>query len=79
MDFAKTINMPSSFTMVMVSELKDLKMSSSQKLIEVLVVYSAFLLKMLLRKPDSLESLLALIQNLQPCVMVVIGVEANHN
>ncbi|XP_062104370.1 DELLA protein RGL1-like [Humulus lupulus] len=78
--FAKSINIPLSFEIVMVSDMSHLKedhfeLDSDEKV----AVYSSYLLRSFLSEPDQLESLMKVVRNLNPCVMVVTEVEANHN
>jgi hypothetical protein len=46
---------------------------------EAVAVYSPVMLNHMLRKPRSLESLLRVLRDLNPCVMVIIEADANHN
>ncbi|KAI4334959.1 hypothetical protein L6164_013654 [Bauhinia variegata] len=80
MNFAQTMNIPFSFKIVMVSNMLDL----NKDLFEIdpeetIVVSSHFRLKRMLSQPDHLESVMKVIQNIKPAVMVVTEVEANHN
>ncbi|XP_062104372.1 DELLA protein GAI1-like [Humulus lupulus] len=80
LSFAKTMNIPLSFKIVMVSDISHLKedlfeLDSN----ETVAVYSSCLLRRFLSEPDQLEYLMKVVRNLNPCVMVVTEVEANHN
>lgn len=79
-NFANTLNIPFSFKIVMVSNMFELK----EDLFELdedekIAVYSSFALRAMISRPTQLESLMRVIRSLNPCVMVVTEVEANHN
>ncbi|XP_039172173.1 DELLA protein GAI1 [Eucalyptus grandis] len=46
---------------------------------ESIVVYAQFLLKTMISQPERLESIMKVIKKLNPCVMVVVEVDSNHN
>ncbi|XP_060200451.1 DELLA protein RGL1-like [Lycium barbarum] len=76
---AENMSFPFSFKAV-VSEMKDLskdlfKLDTN----EVVAVYSEYRLGGMLACPNHLEAVLRLLKSLNPCVMVVIGIEANTN
>lgn len=78
--FAESMNIRFSFNIVMVSDMHELK----KELFELddeetVAVYSMFTLRPLLAQPDQLEALMKAMRNLNPIVMVVTEVEANHN
>ncbi|KAK6930268.1 Transcription factor GRAS [Dillenia turbinata] len=78
--FAATLNFPFSFDIVMVQDMKFLKESLFKvEDDEVVVVYAPIYLCTLISKPDRLESLMRVIKKLNPLIMVIIEVEANHN
>ncbi|PON93208.1 GRAS transcription factor [Trema orientale] len=80
LSFAKTMNIPLSFKILMVSDMSHLKEGLFElDADEKVVVYSSFLLRSFLSEPDQLESVMKVIRSLNPCVMVAIEVEANHN
>ncbi|KAI4297287.1 hypothetical protein L6164_037181 [Bauhinia variegata] len=79
-NFAQTMNVPFSFKIVMVSSMLDL----NKDLFEIdpeetIAVSSHFLLRSMLSQPDHLESMMKVIRNIKPSLMVVTEVEANHN
>ncbi|XP_062108779.1 DELLA protein RGL1-like [Humulus lupulus] len=79
-NFANTLKIPFSFNIVMVSNMFELK----QDLFkldnnETIAVYSSFALRRMIAQSTELESLMRVIKSLNPCVMVVTEVEANHN
>jgi hypothetical protein len=78
--FAQNMNIPFSFKIVMVSDLLDLK----ENLLEIdveekIAVYSSYLPRKLIAMPNRLDSMMKMIRNINPCIMVVTEVEANHN
>ncbi|KAM5550808.1 DELLA protein RGL1 [Rosa sericea] len=78
--FAKTMNLPFSFKMVMVPDMLDLKEDMFElDSEETVAVYSHFVLRSMVPQPDRLESLMKVIKNIHPSVTVVTEVEANHN
>lgn len=80
LSFAQTLNLPFSFKIVMVSDMLDLKEDHFElDADETAAVYSEFALRAMISKPNQLESLMRVIKNINPCVMVVTEVEANHN
>lgn len=80
MSFAQTLNLPFSFKIVMVSNMTDLKEDLFElDADETVAVYSDYGLRAMIPKPNQLESLIRVIKNINPCVMVVTEVEANDN
>ncbi|KAI3792196.1 hypothetical protein L2E82_06069 [Cichorium intybus] len=78
-DFAKSMNIPFSFKIVMVADVLDFNID----LIELcdgekVAVYAAFFLSYHIVKPNRLEYLMRVIRKINPCVMVIAEVEANH-
>ncbi|XP_028751723.1 DELLA protein RGL1-like [Neltuma alba] len=78
--FAKSMNIPFSFYIVTVSDMHELK----EELFELdgeetIAVYAMFALRPLIAEADQLEAMMKVIRNLNPIVMVVTEVEANHN
>lgn len=78
--FAQTMNIPFSFKAVSVSDMADLK----EDLFvldpdETLAFHSKFCLWNMIVEPHKLETLMRVIRKMNPCVMVVAEVEANHN
>ncbi|CAH1451836.1 unnamed protein product [Lactuca virosa] len=78
-DFAKTMNIILSFKIVMVADIMDfnidlLELDGDEKV----AVYAPFILSTLIVKPNSLEYLMREIRKINPCVMVITEVEANH-
>ncbi|XP_027931449.1 DELLA protein RGL1-like [Vigna unguiculata] len=79
-DFAQGLNIPFSFNIVMVPDLLDLR----EDLFEIdpeeaIAVYSQFALRAKIQQSDQLEIIMRVIRSLNPNVMVVAEIEANHN
>ncbi|KAI4344793.1 hypothetical protein L6164_011982 [Bauhinia variegata] len=80
MNFAETMNIPFSFNIVMVSNMLDLhKNLFVIDPEEKLVVYSNTILRSMLSQPGRLESVMKVIQSINPAIMVVAEIEAKHN
>ena len=78
--FSETMNIAFSFKVVMVSDMLDLK----EHLFEVeaderVAVYSEYFLRSMIPEPKQLESIMGVVKSINPCIMVVTEVEANHN
>lgn len=79
-NFAESMNIPFSFNIVMVSDMLDVK----EELLEIdpdekVAVFAQFYLRTYLALPNRLENIMKVLRNINPCVMVVAEVEANHN
>ncbi|XVF22083.1 hypothetical protein REPUB_Repub12eG0143200 [Reevesia pubescens] len=77
---AASLNLPFSFNVVYVEDMKDIK----EELFklgddESLAVYCPLVLRTMLSSPSCLENLMRVFKNLNPAIVVVIEVEANHN
>ncbi|AES65005.1 DELLA protein 2-like [Medicago truncatula] len=79
-DFAQSLNIPFSFDIVVVSDLlhirEELFKIDSE---ETVAVYSQFALRSKIQQPDKLETIMRVIRTINPIVMVVAEIEANHN
>lgn len=80
MSLAQTLNVSFSFDVVIVADMLDLneslfKLNAEEKL----AVYSPYTLSLMIENQARLETLMKVIQKLNPCIMVVAEVEANHN
>nr|XP_043622992.1 DELLA protein RGA-like [Erigeron canadensis] len=78
-EFAKSINIPFSFKIVMVTDMLDfnidlLELDDEEKV----AVCAPFFLSTLISKPNHLEFLMRVIRKINPCITVVTEVEANH-
>lgn len=68
---------PFSFKVVMVSDMRDLREDHSElDSKETVAIVSEFFLTSLIAPPNRLDSLMIVIRNINPCVMVIIEVEA---
>ncbi|KAJ0093442.1 hypothetical protein Patl1_24904 [Pistacia atlantica] len=78
--FAKTLNLPFSFKVVMVTSLKDLNENLFElHKGEVVAIHSSITLNHMIRLPNCLESVIRVLKNTNPQVMVVTEIEANDN
>ncbi|KAJ4722033.1 DELLA protein [Melia azedarach] len=79
-NFANSMNLPFSYNIVMVSDMLQLKEHLfSIDVEETIAVYAQLLLRSMLAFPDRLENIMRVIRNINPSVMVVTEIEANHN
>ncbi|XVF32897.1 hypothetical protein REPUB_Repub17cG0122600 [Reevesia pubescens] len=77
---AASLNLPFSFNVVYVEDMKDIKVELFKiGSDESLAVYCPLVLRTMLSRPSCLENLMRVMKNLNPAIMVVIEVEANHN
>ncbi|XP_004487762.1 scarecrow-like protein 18 [Cicer arietinum] len=79
-EFAQSLNINFSFNIVMVSDLLHL----SEDLFEIdsdetVAVYSHFALRSKIQNSDQLETIMRVVRTINPVVMVVAEIEANHN
>uniref|UniRef100_A0A7N0UFL6 Uncharacterized protein n=1 Tax=Kalanchoe fedtschenkoi TaxID=63787 RepID=A0A7N0UFL6_KALFE len=79
-NFAHSLNLTFAFSIVMVDDMLNLH----EDLIEleddeVAAIYVPFVLRAFLSKPDRLEHMMSVIRSIQPCMIVMIEVEADHN
>ncbi|XP_059632796.1 DELLA protein RGL1-like isoform X2 [Cornus florida] len=78
--FAQSMNLPFSFNVVMVSDMLDLNEDLFElDAEEAVVVYSPYILRTMIARPDRLERLMSVMRNINPCITVVAEIEANHN
>ncbi|KAK4265896.1 hypothetical protein QN277_026886 [Acacia crassicarpa] len=79
-NFAESLNISFSFNIVTVSNMNELKEELFERDDEETIsVYARFALRPLIAYSDQLEAMMKVIRNLNPTVMVVTEVEANHN
>ncbi|OMO82118.1 Transcription factor GRAS [Corchorus olitorius] len=77
---AASLNLPFSFNVIYVQDVKDLKEELFNiRSDESLAVNFPLVLRTMISRPSCLEILMRVIKNLNPAIMVVIEVEANHN
>ncbi|CAK9138913.1 unnamed protein product [Ilex paraguariensis] len=80
MSFAQSMNLPFSFNVVMVADMLDLNEGLFELDAGVAVaVYAPYVLYTMIHRPDRLECLMRVMRNINPCVMVVIELEAKLN
>ncbi|KAI3853998.1 hypothetical protein MKW92_017521 [Papaver armeniacum] len=78
--FAESMNFPFKFEVLIISDLNELKPESFEiEADEAVAVYCPLFLRTMILMPDRLETLMRVVRNLNPCVMVVTEVEGNHN
>ncbi|KAJ8558503.1 hypothetical protein K7X08_034032 [Anisodus acutangulus] len=78
--FANSLNLPFSFDIVFMSDMKDLKVESvNVKADETVAVYCYTVLRTMICRQDYLDNTMRVIRGLRPSVVVVCEVEANHN
>nr|GMD63967.1 DELLA protein RGL1-like [Ipomoea batatas] len=78
--FAAQFNLPFSFNVLYIPDLKHLKAEQVEiKADEAVIIHTSFTLRAMISKPLELESVMRAITRLKPCVMVVQEVEANLN
>ncbi|AES65006.1 DELLA protein RGL2 [Medicago truncatula] len=79
-DFARYLNIPFLFDTIIVSDLlhlrEDLFKIDSE---ETVAVYSQFALQSKIQQSDQLETIMRVVRTINPKVMVVAEIEANHN
>ncbi|KAI5650911.1 hypothetical protein M9H77_36916 [Catharanthus roseus] len=78
--FADSFNLAFSFSMIVVENMEDLKEDDFElDEDEAVVVYAEYILMLMIQNPKCVESLMRVIQDINPRAMVVTEVEANHN
>ncbi|XP_022769790.1 DELLA protein RGL1-like [Durio zibethinus] len=77
---AASLNLPFSFNVVYVEDIKNIKEGLFKiRSDETLALYCPLVLRTMISRPSCLENLMRVMKNLNPAIMVVIEVEANHN
>ncbi|KAF1002041.1 hypothetical protein AG4045_028752 [Apium graveolens] len=80
MSVAQSLNLSFSFNVVMVADMLDLNESLFKlESEEMVAVYAPYILSTLIERPNHLENLMAVFQKINPRIMIVTEVEANHN
>ncbi|XP_050217783.1 DELLA protein RGL1-like [Mercurialis annua] len=78
--FAQTMNIPFLFKIIMVSDFSELDENLIEKNDdETIAVFFQHLPRSLIAFPNRLDSMMNMIKNINPCVTVVVEIEANHN
>ncbi|XVF62462.1 hypothetical protein PTKIN_Ptkin09bG0009700 [Pterospermum kingtungense] len=80
LSFAQSLSIPFAFKIVMVSDMLDLKQDLFElDAQETIAVYAAFAFRTMLATPNRIENIMRVIRVINPCLMVVSEIEANHN
>ncbi|CAM8940193.1 unnamed protein product [Rhodiola kirilowii] len=80
LSFARTMNIPLSFNIITVDDMLDLREDLFQlEDEEEVVLYAPLLMTTLVAQPNRLDHLMRVFKNVDPCLMVMAEVEANHN
>ncbi|KDP27929.1 hypothetical protein JCGZ_19009 [Jatropha curcas] len=78
--FAESMNIPFSFKAVMISDMLDLKEDLLElDTEEAIAIYSEYSLNNFIFAPNRLDSVMRVLRNISPQIMVVMEVEANNN
>ncbi|XP_076949081.1 DELLA protein RGL1-like [Bidens hawaiensis] len=78
--FAKTLSLPFLFKILVLSDISEVKKEQFEvQDDEAVAVYCQIILRTMVSRPQSLENLMRAIQTINPLVIVVSEVEANHN
>ncbi|XP_060211617.1 DELLA protein RGL2-like [Lycium barbarum] len=78
--FAESLNLSFSFNIVMVEDIMELKQEDFElDDEESIAIFARYILMRMLARQDKLDSLMRVIKGINPRVMIVIEVEANHN
>ncbi|KAI3774768.1 hypothetical protein L1987_49330 [Smallanthus sonchifolius] len=78
--FAKTLSLPFLFKILVLSDITEVKEEQFEvQDDEAVAVYCQVILRTMISKPQSLENLMRAIRRINPLVIVVAEVEANHN
>ncbi|KAK1408366.1 hypothetical protein QVD17_40086 [Tagetes erecta] len=78
-EFARSMNIPFSYKIVMVADILDFNINLLElDRQEKVAVYAAVSLSSLIVKPNRLEHLMLEIRKINPCITMVTEVEANH-
>ncbi|XWS08499.1 hypothetical protein CRYUN_Cryun40dG0007700 [Craigia yunnanensis] len=80
LSFAQSLDLPFTFKIVMVSDMLDLKEDLFElDAEETIAVYAALAFRNMLAIPNRIENIMRVIRVINPCLMVVSEIEANHN
>ncbi|KAG9145787.1 hypothetical protein Leryth_011218 [Lithospermum erythrorhizon] len=79
-NFSESLNLRFCYHIILLSDMKDLQVSQFEvEADEVIVAYAPYVLRTMISRPTSLERLMTTMKQLNPSVMVITEVEANHN
>ncbi|XP_062145115.1 DELLA protein RGL1-like [Alnus glutinosa] len=77
---AESLDLPFSFKAVVLLDMKDIKEELFEtEDDEAVIIYASLTLRAMISRPNCLENLMRVIGNLNPSLLVVTEVEANHN
>ncbi|XP_030543227.1 DELLA protein RGL1-like [Rhodamnia argentea] len=77
---AESMNIPFSFQLLFLPNLEDIREEQfNLEDGEAIAVYAPMVLRTMISRPTSLEKMISVVRNLNPSVMVMTEVEANHN
>ncbi|KAG9145779.1 hypothetical protein Leryth_011213 [Lithospermum erythrorhizon] len=80
LSYAGSLNLPLSFKMLFASDMSEIKKEHFRtKADETVVVYGSSVLRSMISRPNCLDNLMKVIRSLNPSLMVVAEIEANHN
>ncbi|KAE8730952.1 Ubiquitin-conjugating enzyme 32 [Hibiscus syriacus] len=78
--FAQSLGVPFAFKAVMVSDMLDLREDHIEiDAEESIVAYASFAFRRMLVMPNRIENIMRVLRVMNPCLMVVTEIEANHN
>ncbi|XP_022761269.1 DELLA protein RGL1-like [Durio zibethinus] len=78
--FAQSVGLPFAYKIVMVPDMLDLKEDHFElDAEETIAVYAAFAFRSMLAMPNRLENIMRVLRVMNPRLMVVVEIEANHN
>ncbi|KAF5462414.1 hypothetical protein F2P56_018420 [Juglans regia] len=77
---AQSMNLPFSFKSIILSDMKDIKEEFFEiKDDEIVIIFAPLVLRTMISRHSYLENFMRVIANLNPSIMIVFEVEANHN
>lgn len=78
--FAESLNLPFSYNKVFVTDMIEVREQYFKiEDDEAVAVYTPYILRTMISRPDCLENLMCVMRNIKPIIMIVLEVEANHN
>ncbi|KAI3525377.1 hypothetical protein L1887_04135 [Cichorium endivia] len=77
--FAKTLHLPFSFKILMLSDITEVEKEQFEVVDgEIIAIYCHMILRTMIARPQRLENLMRVIKTINPTIVVVAEVEANH-
>ena len=78
--FVESLKLPFSYQTIYVTDIVEIKEDLFEvEYDEAVPVYSAYVLRTLVSRPQCLENLMRVIRSIKPSIMVVLEMETNHN